>query len=646
MSYPYTNVTNIADHSATVGAQAQVIHGDVTTYFLRPGATAKEKYEVGVHYLNGGVPSSALSWIERAIAEGHVDTSEVRFHWLLALLGGRTSRQLSAEDISRLEALKRHPVAYQSDPWANGIRAVLQLLDSLRSPGTDPEPFIDALEQLHPAQHEPVFRHISVFLKGPRGDQIWRRDTKAAEVNRYAKERDKRVRYFFFPVPARPQPRQPTPAEVPFQDQVKALAASAIFALALLGIGWGLIVHAAVIGIIGYLVGCGGIGLAATGWVEFRWQARRQADHWRRFTSPHPTTPPETGFATRVNQRFDWYLHLYAPDKENVSSWLSDTAGIRNHLRDEIDEIYRGRRVKVEQLNWLIRHEVSQLVRHWRQGTLYTLPDGEARVRSVPLWAGIAATILGSLLVAVALLSVNPVGGFIVLAILAGAGYQGTLRWTNITLEHRRAAADKSESERKFSEREFAYEKWHEELTAIRPSDLEMAEWLECDKKVILKRALQHYGLSRSDVLSYAFLETPGTSYERASVRNGPWRYTHYKIILFLLTADGIRQVSYHLSTRDGDIQQQDWRSYRYDAIASVEASVAKDGHRQDFKLHLMNGQVIPFRAVEPITEWNPEDGDAEALSRATEDATGLRNTLRILEGVAADGKGWIARET
>jgi hypothetical protein len=61
MSHQYTNVTNSADDSATVGAQAQVIHGDVTTYFIRPGATAKEKYEVGVNYLNGGVPSSALS---------------------------------------------------------------------------------------------------------------------------------------------------------------------------------------------------------------------------------------------------------------------------------------------------------------------------------------------------------------------------------------------------------------------------------------------------------------------------------------------------------------------------------------------------------------------------------------------------------
>jgi hypothetical protein len=146
-------------------------------------------------------------------------------------------------------------------------------------------------------------------------------------------------------------------------------------------------------------------------------------------------------------------------------------------------------------------------------------------------------------------------------------------------------------------------------------------------------------------LISYSYLETPGDSYERASVRNGPWRYTRYKIYVFLLTTDGIRQIVYDLGTRHGDIQQRERRSYRYDAISSVEASLPKDGSRQTFELHLVDGQKINFRLAEPITDWDPEKSDADVLSSATEDATGLRNTLRILEGVAADGKGWVARE-
>lgn len=646
MSYPHTNVSNVAEDSATVGAQAQTIHGDVYTYFTRPGATAKEKYEVGVSYLNGGVPSLALLWIERAIAEGHDDTSEVRFHWLLALLSGRTSRQLTSEDASRLDFLKRHPAIYQSDPWADGIRAVLRLLDSLCSPGADPAPFIDELEHLHPAQKESVFQHITVFLKGPRGDQIWRRDIEAAETGRHAGDRGNRVKYFFRPAPAPARNGQPAAATVPWRDRATAFTASVIFVLALLDIGGELAVHASIAGITGFLVGCGGVCLAAINWVEFRWRARRRAEYRQLFVPVQRTAAPAAGFAERVDHQFDYYFHKYAPDRADTSSWISVTAGIRKQLRDEIVEIYREKRVKAEQLNWLISHEVRQVARRWSEGTFYPPPDDESRVGPVAVWAGIAAAVLGASLAAFALLGTDPVGGSIALVILTVSGYQGTSRWSGIALEHRRATADKAETERKFSERKAIYETWREKLRTLRPSDQQMSEWLECDKKVILKRALQHYGLNRSEVISYAFLETPSAPYERASVRNGPWRYTRYKIILFLLTADGIRQVTYELSTREGEIQQRDWRSYRYDALASVEASVAKDGHRQEFKLHLMNGQVIPFRAVEPLTEWNPDDGDADALSSATEDVTGLRNTLRILEGVAADGKGWIARET
>ncbi len=74
-----TTVTNLAADSATVGVQAETIHGDVSVYVIRPGATAKERYDVAVNYLNGGVPSKALDLIEEAIADGH-DTSEVRFY--------------------------------------------------------------------------------------------------------------------------------------------------------------------------------------------------------------------------------------------------------------------------------------------------------------------------------------------------------------------------------------------------------------------------------------------------------------------------------------------------------------------------------------------------------------------------------------
>lgn len=281
MSDPSPNVSNVAEDSENVGAQAQFIYGGVyNTYFTRPGATAKEKYELGLRYLDGGVPSLALMWIDRAIAEQH-DTSEAWFYCLLALLSGRTSRQLSSEDTSRLEKFETNPVVSQSDPWADGIRAVLQLLRSLGRPGTDPTPSIDALERLCPAQKGPIFQHLTVFLMGPKGNQIWRQDIEAAEKNRYAGDRNKHAKYFFYLPPAEVRPRRPIPAMVSTWDYAKAFAVTTIFVLALLGKGAFLVSHGSIAGIVGFIIGCGGMCLAAANWVEFRWQSRQRAKRLR-----------------------------------------------------------------------------------------------------------------------------------------------------------------------------------------------------------------------------------------------------------------------------------------------------------------------------------------------------------------------------
>jgi hypothetical protein len=650
MTYPLT-AKNAAQDSATVGLQAETVHGDVYTYFVQRSSTAKEKYEAGVRYLNGGASPEALRWIEQAIADGHDDTSEVRFYWLLSMLSGRTYRQLSPDITSRLDAFKNHPVVSQTDLWADGVRLLIQLVTSLRSPGSDPGPFIDALDHLHPPQRELLLRHISMFLQGPRGDQLWQLEVEAAEAGRFAKQREDRVRYFFTPSPVGPQPRPVSPAAVSLRDRAAACIASFVFVLALLSVGWEVIMHVSVVGVLGYVVGCGGASVAAVPWVESRWQARQRAEYWRLLSGEPPATALKSTFGARASHQLDYFFRRHAPGGTDGSGWLSITAEVRARLRDEFAEIYVGKRINAERLNWLFAHEARQAAQRWRAGTLHS-PANNSRAKPaarMALRTGIVATVLGVILVAIVLLSTNLASEFISLTafvVLAYGGYRGSGRWTHIVLERRREASDAAERDRKFSERQTAYEAWRSKLAQIRPSDQQMAEWLDYDKKVLLKSALHHYALKRSDVISYSFLETPGDSYERASVRNGPWRYTRYKIYVFLLTTDGIRQIVYDLGTRHGDTQQRERRSYRYDSISSVEASLPKDGSRQKFDLHLMDGQTIDFRLAEPVTDWDPEKGDANALSRATEDATGLRNTLRILEGVAADGKEWIARET
>jgi hypothetical protein len=647
MTDPYTNVANSASDQATVGFQAETIHGDVYSYVIRPDAPAEERYEIGVNYLDGGVPSAALPLIEQAIAEGH-DSSEVRFYWLLALISGRTSRQFAPEDNTRLDRIKEHPVVYQHDPWAEGIRVILRLLDSLHQPGNDPGPFISALDQLHPAQRGPIVRHLAVFLKGPLGDQVWKLEHKAALDGRHAGGRDERVGLFFQPAPARLRARQPAPAVISAKEWMTATGAAAAFVLVLIGIGWQLLRHGSIVGLIGYVTACVGFCLAAPNRVDARWRARRRAGHeWLAAPAARAEAPPG-GFAARVDHRFDHYFAVRAPHGTDRAEWLAATSGARRHLRDEIVEIYREQRTSAEQLDWLIRHEVETLARRWKAGTSIT-PDEESHAkpsRGTARSAAIAASVPGGLLFAWALLHLDRVGGFTALAVLTVCGYLVERRWTAIALERRRAAADVTQAERKLAEREAAYKAWIEKLSDIKPTDQDIAAWIDCDKKIILEYALRHYGLKRSDVISYAFLETPGTSYKRARVRNGPWRYTQYKIHVFLLTGDGLRQIAFDLRTRDSYIQDLERESYGYDAITSVQASAPRNDSQQTFHLHLVSGRTISFRVVDPATPPSPENGDDQIVNNVTQDATGLRNTLRILEGVAADGKGWIARET
>jgi hypothetical protein len=174
-----------------------------------------------------------------------------------------------------------------------------------------------------------------------------------------------------------------------------------------------------------------------------------------------------------------------------------------------------------------------------------------------------------------------------------------------------------------------------------------MAAWLECDRTALLGQAIDHYKLARSQVLTHAFLEEPGTGARRTRATNGPMRYSKYKIVVFLLTSDGVRQLTADLSLVAITLRHLERISYRYDAVASAHVSLtshAPEGLRiqQRFKLTLINGD--PISAI--VADLDPEDfqqgEDADSLANATLDAASVANTLHVLEGIAAEGKSWL----
>ncbi|WP_433072810.1 hypothetical protein ACQP1P_24245 [Dactylosporangium sp. CA-052675] len=72
-----TTHRNIAQDDATVGVQAEVVHGDITVYQLAPDAPAEDWFRKGVWYLDARIPAQALHHIEAAITRGYETEDDI-----------------------------------------------------------------------------------------------------------------------------------------------------------------------------------------------------------------------------------------------------------------------------------------------------------------------------------------------------------------------------------------------------------------------------------------------------------------------------------------------------------------------------------------------------------------------------------------
>ncbi|MEU6798692.1 hypothetical protein ABZ907_43950 [Nonomuraea wenchangensis] len=367
----------------------------------------------------------------------------------------------------------------------------------------------------------------------------------------------------------------------------------------------------------------------------------------REYAHRSATTARGDGFASKIDRQFSHYFALYIPRDADPGRWLSETAGIRRALRDEVVTLYRESTVNAKRVAWLTRYLVADVARRWQAGKLWDYRK-ELRV-SVLLkmrcvLTAIAAIVAGGFL-AWSAAHVRPLlVSLAAIAALASVWSMARL-WLRIAAEYRRHSADKREKERLLADRRAAFDRWKRQLDD-RPDDLEMARWLECDRKVLMEQAMDLYRLKRQDVLAHAFIEAPATPfYDRARIENGPWRYSKYKILLFLLTKDGVRQLTQHLDFRKGTTRSRARINYRYDAFTSVQVAETDNGENV-FELTLTNGDPIKVKVTDPPTDvTETEDTDPQNASHLTLGTAGLGNALHVLEGVAAESKKWIAFE-
>lgn len=647
MTEPGATTTNFAADSAHIGVQAGIVHGGVHVYTPAPDASPREKFEAGVRLLEGGAPRRAWRLIHEAVMAEYL-TDEVRFYWLLALLSGRSWHELPEDETVALRYAPSllHPEG--EDPWADGVRLIRRLLNSAQKPDADVRVLMKDLDALGDPQHAALVRHLELFLDRRIQDEMWLRALAVAKRDQKAYERVNRVWKFFEPDPAAPRVRPARPRLVTATTWILAVGAAVVLAAAALHIGYLLARAGRLPGLIAYSVSIIGGLVGAPNGAEWRFRVlRRQAkeSEYRPSLQHRGGSAPEGGFARKVDTRYEYYFNKYVPDGVDRNVWLSQTAGIRKHMRDELVEIYRESRISAEAIFWLIRYQVGRVEVRFQNGTLWDyrrelVTPVETKVRAV---FGATALAGGGICAVYGAVVASPLNAARSTVFLLLAGWIAARAWLHIIIEHRRAAADKSEERQVLEDREEAFERWQEKL-ADKPEDAEMAAWLDCDRKVLLDEVLRHYRLSMSNVIAHACVEAPGDSTKRARVLNGPWRYTKYRLLLFLLTSDGVRQLSVELNFERGTFHERKRTNYRYEAVAAVHVSQG-DNDRRTFQLALVNGLEIDVEVIGAGMEALQPEEDPGTVSEVTLDAAGMYHTLHVLEGIAAEGKQWISRE-
>ncbi|MGD0700526.1 MAG: hypothetical protein ABSA02_11650 [Trebonia sp.] len=668
MTDPASTSSNFADGNAHGFVQAQDIYGDVTNtdnsttvvhgdvrFEVPPGSTAADKYRAGVYNLNSGVAPEARSLIWEAMAEGH-RTSEARFLWLIAMLSGRTVRQFSDDEISQLATAAKQQPATATDSWEDGAQLIFQLLESVDLLPSSPRPdialVIKKFGTLSKAQRDLLLPHLELFLEGPLKDDIWRQEWSNAVSGQSAGGRKNRAWMFFQPDPAKPRVRPAQPIATTSRQWLAAWTCTGILVVAVGYFGWELIWHGVLLGMLAYVGALAGGAVAVVAGLELRFLAERRRQEEERLIAPRRTAPapPRGGFAANVDALFNRYVPRCVPDKDERAAWDAATTGIRKFDRDEIVTVYRETRIPADQVAWLVRYRLRQTRDRWRSGEMYQF---RTDLRPKPgtttaCWAGTVIAILGGIY-AIVLLRAYPLADTVSVIVALPGGVWAWRTWLSIDLERRRFGADSKEADRRLEGTGKEFQRWSARLEP-RPTDAEMAAWLDCDRTVLLGKAIDHYKLARHQVITHAFLEAPGPRTKRARVRNGPMRYSRYSLIAFLLTSDGVRQMSADLRFLLGEVIAGDRLNYRYDAVASAHVSLtprpsSRSRIQQKFKLTLVNGD--PISVI--VSDLDPEDfeqGETEqSLKRATLDAASVPNTLHVLEGIAAEGKAWLQEQ-
>lgn len=649
MSGPETgntgDTTNTAEAGSYVGAQFGHVH-DSNVYVVGSDDPPEVIYEVGCLYLADGVPGMAKKYLDRASARGFNDP-RVHFHRALAILSKRSYRDLTKEDRVVLEELSTRTDSAADDPWGQGLHTVFSLLNCVDGSDGDPATATAELRGLPSPQRDLVLRHLALVLTGSMKQGLWQKILAKAKEDRTDRDRVNRVWAYFEPEPAGARAKGPLSKSTNRWDVFGGLLLAGVTLVPLAFV----LKSALTEGSMAALVSCLALlvfGTAAA-WHIALWNHRHRRmlaalkEHGSRDTLP---SPPKGGFTDHVEDRFAHYFAKYAPDPENRRAWLDETAGVRRALRDEVARIYRESKVRNGQVNWLIRFMVRDVRRRWSKGQPIDphevhAPDKATKIRCVILClfsvGAVVATVINAFQQAPIVTA-----GCLFLAVIAGRF--AVPLWLRVYSERRRHLEESLEQEDVLAARQAEYERWTAKLRSLKPTETEMEGWLDADKTLILDETLKYYRLDWHEVAAHAFLPTADHPCKAAREKGGPWRYSKYELRVFLITNEGVRESSTDLDFEGARWERRERYNYRFDALSSVQVEMASE-NRYTLNITLTNGPPKSIVISEAPAHRASDEEETNEFTTINLDSAGFPHTLRILEGIAAEGKPWFERE-
>jgi hypothetical protein len=684
-------VSQQANGNATVGVQVGVVHGNATFYTVRAGATAAERYRVGLNYLNGNVPRKAEQLIHEAVVGG-LTGSEVAYHWALAILSGRAFDHLDEADFNKInDAFKMgfthgRDAQGRRDEWLCALDMVVQLMHCIADhENREHDDFaalgkvLDMYGELPERRRDEIRRHLDMILVGSIEDMIDDQFAGEIQQRRKAGRRTERVPKFFEPPPAKPRLRALARERVDPDDLrrgawggVALLAGGALLPLWRLVPGQLLAVL-----LLAALWGGGGYLILRYGPERLRVLAERRhlAD---RGTLRRGRGQPWEQLRSLIDTQFA----VVRPDGIGEDAWRRDTEPVRDDLLADLTARYSYQRSKFApwDLKWLIAWHAGHAAARWER---HRTAQQQRRVPVVPdaiRWrygGGVAAVVCGFAVAVVAPVAAALSGdgspwqaglamlvAMVATALFAFGGMKVHESATAYVLDRERTLLDERARDAAFDAETKAWEAKQREGSDA-PSDLEMARWLDYDKVYVRNYVMRSVPLRNRDLIGHVTVTEPHPNCSGARVLYGPMRYSVYRVRVFLMTDHGVRQFTVDLDFRTGNIMNERELLFQYGSIAFAsagEVGIQFDDGKASAERSPAGGNKLTFLkalrltlreggSIELFVE-NFDEGfidriqvDSAHLGELTRDAAGVDSGIRILKSIAADGADWVRQE-